>query len=72
MHDGALAFHYKNGQTDVWIDPATMYPVTVKTPDIEVAYQFLPPPPKPFDIPKDQADLLKKEQDADKAVRSMR
>jgi len=72
MHNGVTAFHYKSGDTDVWIDPATMLPLGVKKPDVEAAYQYLPAPPRPFLIPKDQADLLKKEQDADKAVRSMR
>ena len=72
LHNGVPAFHYKSGETDVWIDPDTMLPLGVKKPGVEVAYQFLPAPPRPFLIPKDQADLLKKEQDAAKAVRSMR
>ena len=76
MHNGVTAFHYKSGdksgETDVWIDPATMLPLGVKKLDVEATYQFLPAPPRPFLIPADQAALLKKEQDADKAVRSMR
>jgi hypothetical protein len=66
------AFHYKSGETDVWIDVVTMLPLTVKVPGLEVVYQFLPPPPRPFLIPKDQAGLLQKEQEADKKVRSLR
>jgi hypothetical protein len=72
LHNGMPAFHYKTGDTDVWIDQDTMLPLGVKKPGVEVAYQFLPAPPKPFDIPKDQAALLKKEQQDYKAVRSMR
>jgi hypothetical protein len=71
-HNGVQAFHYKSGETDVWIDVVTMLPLTVKVPGLEVVYQFLPPPPRPFLIPKDQAGLLQKEQEADKKVRSLR
>jgi hypothetical protein len=72
-HNGVMAFHYKSGDVDVWIDPNSMLPLGAKQNGVvEVFYQFLTPPPRPFDIPKDQADLMKKEQKADEAVRSLR
>jgi hypothetical protein len=70
--NGVFAFHYKSGDADIWIDPGSMLPLAVKVPGIEVSYQFLTPPPKPFDIPKDQESLLQKEQSAYKATSSMR
>ena len=70
--NGALAFHYKSGETDVWIDIATMLPLAVKVPGVEGAYQFLPAPPRPFAIPQDQADLLQKKQKAYRQTRSLR
>jgi len=72
MHDGTLAFHYKSGSVDIWIDPTTMLPLAVKKPDIAAAYQFLPAPPRPFKIPEDQAALLQKEQEADQKIRALR
>ena len=72
MHNGALAFHYKSGEADVWIDIATMLPLAVKEPGIEANYQHLPAPPRPFVIPKDQAGLLHKQQEADRKVRALR
>lgn len=71
-HNGVMAFHYRSGETDVWIAPATMLPVQVKQDGVEVTYQFLTPPPRPFPIPKDQSDLLHQEQSALKATSSMR
>jgi hypothetical protein len=71
-HNGVLAFHYKSGDADVWIDTSTMLPVGAKQNGVEVSYQFLTPPPRPFPIPKDQADLLQKEQEAYKSSKSLR
>jgi len=70
--NGVLAFHYKSGDVDVWIDPGSMLPLAAKQNGVEASYAFLTPPPKPFDIPKDQESLLKKEQSAYKATRAMR
>ena len=72
MRNGVLAFHYKIGDEDVWIDPETMLPLAVKKQTVEASYQFLPAPPRPFSIPADQAALLKKQEDADKALHSLR
>jgi hypothetical protein len=71
-HDGVIAFHYKSGDVDVWIDPASMLPLAAKQDAVEVSYQFLPRPTEPFSIPADQAALLKKERQADAATRAMR
>lgn len=71
-HNGKFAFHYTSGDTDVWIDVKSMLPVTVKKQGTEADYQFLPAPPHPFAIPKDQAALLQKEQAAFDKTRSMR
>jgi hypothetical protein len=71
-HNGLLAFHYKSGDVDVWIDPTSMLPLAAKQDGVEVDYQFLPRPTTPFPIPADQAALLKKEQQADAATRAMR
>jgi len=72
LHNGVMAFHYRSGDTEVWIDPNSMLPLGAKQNDVEVSYEFLTPPPRPFPIPKDQADLLRKEQSAYKATSSMR
>jgi hypothetical protein len=72
MHHGVMAFHYKSGPTDVWIDPATMLPKAAKQDGVEISFEFLTPPPRPFPIPKDQADLLQKERAASQATSSMR
>ncbi len=72
LHNKVMAFHYKSGAVDVWIDPNSMLPLGAKQNGIEVAYEFLTPPPRPFPIPKDQADLLQKEEAAYKATKSMR
>ncbi|MCE0496844.1 MAG: hypothetical protein LV481_02700 [Methylacidiphilales bacterium] len=72
LHNGALAFHYKSGDVNVWIDPVSMLPLTVKNLDVEASYRFLTPPSEPLPIPKDQAALLQKEEAAYKAVSSMR
>jgi hypothetical protein len=72
LHNKEIAFHYKSGQTDVWIDPSTMLPMAVKKDGVEASYEFLTPPPRPFPIPKDQESLLQKEEGAYKATSSMR
>ena len=72
LHNGVMAFHYQSGNVEVWIDPDSMLPLTVKQPGVEASYQFLTPPPQPFDIPKDQAALLKKEEQAVESTRAMR
>ena len=71
-HNGVMAFHYHSGGVDVWINPDTMLPLGAKQEGVEVSYQFLTPPPRPFPIPKDQESLLQKEQAAYKATSSMR
>ena len=72
-YNGAQAFHYKNADTDVWIDIATMLPLGVKKGIVEAVYQFIPTPKKPVvTIPPDQAALLEKGIEADKYVRSLR
>jgi hypothetical protein len=71
-HNGVMAFHYRSGGVDVWIDPETMLPLGAKQDGVEVSYQFLTPPPRPFPIPKDQENLLQQEQAALKATSSMR
>jgi hypothetical protein len=71
-YNGVPAFHYKSGDVDVWVNPATMLPLAAKQPGVEVSYQFLNPPPKPFPIPDDQASLLKKEQNAYKSSQTLR
>ena len=71
-HNGTMAFHYHSGETDVWIDPGTMLPVGAKLDGVEIIYQFLTPPPRPFPIPKDQESLLRKGEGAYKATSSMR
>ncbi|MGB8356028.1 MAG: hypothetical protein WCD79_19170 [Chthoniobacteraceae bacterium] len=71
-HNDVLAFHYKSGDEDVWIATETMLPLAVKKQNVEASYQFLPAPPRPFSIPADQAALLKKQEDADKALHSLR
>ncbi|HEY0256511.1 MAG TPA: hypothetical protein VGC39_03630 [Candidatus Methylacidiphilales bacterium] len=71
-YNGTIAFHYKSGDVDVWIDPTSMLPLGAEQEGVEVSYQFLTPPPRPFPIPKDQADLMKKERDASAATRAMR
>jgi hypothetical protein len=43
-----------------------------KSADLDVWIEFLTPPPRPFPIPKDQQELLEKEQAAYKATSSMR
>jgi hypothetical protein len=70
--NGVPAFHYRIGETDVWIDSATMLPLALRQPGLEASYQFLPPPPKPFLVPEDQEILLKKQRAADKKVRTLR
>jgi hypothetical protein len=72
QHNGVMAFHYKSGTTDIWIDPNTLLPLAAKKDGVEVTYQFLTPPPRPFPIPKDQSDLLQKERAASQATSSMR
>jgi hypothetical protein len=72
MYKGTPAFHYQVGELEVWIDINSMLPLAVKNGGVEAAFQFLAPPPKPFVIPQEQADLLKKEQDADKKARALR
>ena len=72
LHNKVMAFHYKSGAVDIWIDPNTMLPMAAKQEGVEVSYQFLTPPPRPFPIPKDQESLLQKEQAAYKATSSMR
>jgi len=72
LHDGAMAFHYKSGDVDAWIDPATMLPLAVKVSGVEASYQFLPAPPRPFVIPDDQAALLKKQQEDDQKIHALR
>jgi hypothetical protein len=71
-HEGIMAFHYKSGDVDVWIDPTSMLPLAAKQDGVEVSYEFLTPPPRPFPIPKDQADLLQKERAAAQATSAMR
>jgi hypothetical protein len=71
-HNGVMAFHYHSGDVEVWIDPDTMLPMVAKQGGVEVTYQFLTPPPRPFPIPKDQENLLQQEQAALKATSSMR
>ena len=71
-HGNVMAFHYKSGDTDVWIDPETMLPLAAKKEGVEGTYEFLTPPPRPFPIPKDQESLLHKEQEAYRATSSMR
>ncbi len=71
-HNGVLAFHYKSGDADVWISIDSMLPLTVKRSGVEVTYQFLNPPPRPFPIPQDQESLLQKEQQAYQSTKSMR
>lgn len=68
------AFYYQTNVGEVWISPHTMLPIAVKSAKegLIAEYQFLPAPPSPFQIPGDQASVLQKQQDADKAVRSMR
>lgn len=70
--NGVQAFHYRIGETDVWIDSATMLPLALRQPGLEATYQFLPAPPKPFLIPEDQEILLKKQRTVDKKVRTLR
>ncbi len=72
MHNGVMAFHYKSGDTDVWIAPETMLPLAAKKEGVEGTYAFLTPPPRPFPIPKDQESLLQKSEQAYKATSSMR
>jgi hypothetical protein len=71
-HDGIMAFHYKSGDTDVWIDAKTALPLAAKQDGVQASYQFLTPPPRPFPIPKDQETLLHKAEGAYKATSSMR
>jgi len=71
-HNGVLAFHYKSGDADAWIDIDSMLPLAVKRSGVEVSYQFLNPPPRPFPIPQDQESLLQKEQAAYQSTKSMR
>jgi hypothetical protein len=71
-HNGVMAFHYKSGDVDVWIDPDSMLPLAAKQNGVEGSYEFLTPPPRPFDIPKDQESLLQKEMEAYKSTKSMR
>ena len=71
-HNGVLTFHYKIGDVDAWVDRTTMLPVGAKENSVEVSYQFMTPPPKPFPIPEDQSALLKKEQSAYQATRALR
>jgi hypothetical protein len=71
-HNGVMAFHYKSGDVDVWVDTVTMLPLAAKQDGVEASYQFLTPPPKPFPIPKDQEQLLQKEQAAYKTTSNMR
>ncbi len=39
-HNDVMAFHYKSGNTDVWIDPYTLHPLAAKQEDVEVSYDF--------------------------------
>ena len=71
-HNGVLTFHYKSGDVEAWVDRTTMLPVGAKENSVEVSYQFMTPPPKPFPIPEDQSALLKKEQSAYQATRALR
>ena len=71
-HNGKRAFHYKSENVDVWIEPGTMLPLAAEQNGVEITYQFLPPPPRPFVVPKDQAELLQKQQEAYKKVRALR
>jgi len=72
IHNGAQTFHYKSGDEDVWIDIDSMLPLAASKGGVEVSYKYLPAPPRPFIIPKDQAALLLKEQAAFQSTRSLR
>ena len=73
-YNNSPAYYYQPKGGEVWISPHSMLPMAVKSSKegLIAEYQFLQPPPAPFQIPGDQASLLQKEQDAYKAVRSMR
>ena len=72
-YNNAPAFHYKSGDTDVWIDVATMLPVGVKRGGVEAVYNFISTSKKiTLKIPPDQAELLQKGLETEKYVRSLR
>jgi len=72
MYKGNPAFRYQSGNSEVWVDIPSMNPLMVRHEGVEVSYQFLAAPPRPFAIPDDQADLLQKEQAADQKARTLR